>query len=77
MLEVVLYQLVESATGGTIKPIAENDDKGPGDFNARITSSLPEDGVYLIEAASLDQGETGNYSLRAIALALNQRQIVL
>ncbi|NJR19801.1 MAG: trypsin-like serine protease [Calothrix sp. CSU_2_0] len=62
-----LYQVVESAEGEQITPIAENDDKGPGDFNAQITATLPADGVFLIMANSLDRGEIGDYSLRANA----------
>ncbi|MBD2337490.1 serine protease [Calothrix sp. FACHB-156] len=60
-----LYQVVESAEGEQLTPIAENDDRGPGDFNAQITATLPADGVFLIMANSLDRGEIGDYSLRA------------
>jgi serine protease Do len=62
-----LYQLVESSEGTGLKEIAENDDRGPGDFNAQIQTRLAEDGVYLIIASSQEGGETGNYSLRATA----------
>lgn len=64
---LTLYQVIESDEGQEFKQIAENDDRGAGDFNARILSSLPADGVYLIEAISLERGETGDYSLRATA----------
>jgi serine protease Do len=62
-----LYQVVESAEGEQLTPIAKNDDKGPGDFNAQITATLPADGIFLIVANSLDRGEIGDYSLRANA----------
>ncbi|BAY37669.1 serine protease [Nostoc sp. NIES-2111] len=62
-----LYQVVESSEGTGFKEIAENDDRGPGDFNAQIETRLPEDGVYLIIASSQEREETGNYSLRATA----------
>lgn len=64
---LILYQVVESAEGEQLTPIAKNDDKGPGDFNAQITATLPADGVFLIMANSLDRGEIGDYSLRANA----------
>jgi serine protease Do len=62
-----LYQVIESAEGEQLTPIAENDDKGPGDFNAQITATLPADGVFIIIGNSLDRGEIGDYSLRATA----------
>ncbi|NJM22610.1 MAG: hypothetical protein HC907_29835 [Richelia sp. SM1_7_0] len=62
-----LYQVVESTEGEQFTPIAENDDRGPGDFNAQITATLPADGVFLLIANSLDRGEIGDYSLRANA----------
>ena len=62
-----LYQVVESTEGEQRIPIAENDDRGPGDFNAQIAVTLPADGVFLIMANSLDEGEIGDYSLRANA----------
>jgi serine protease Do len=62
-----LYQVTESSKGEEIKKIAENDDRGPGDFNAQIDTTLKADGVYLIVASSQERGETGNYSLRATA----------
>ncbi|BAY42196.1 serine protease (plasmid) [Nostoc sp. NIES-2111] len=61
-----LYQIDESSDGLT--QIAENDDRGPGDFNAQIVTTMPENGVYLILATSQERGETGNYSLRAKAI---------
>ncbi|MBW4498715.1 MAG: trypsin-like peptidase domain-containing protein [Scytonema hyalinum WJT4-NPBG1] len=64
---LTLYQLSESSEGTEFKKIAENDDRGPGDFNAQIATTLPEDGIYLIITTSQERGETGNYSLRATA----------
>ncbi len=62
-----LFQVIESTEGQQLLKIAENDDRGPGDFNAQITTALPADGVFLIIANSLDRGEIGDYSLRANA----------
>ncbi|BAZ02772.1 serine protease [Tolypothrix tenuis PCC 7101] len=59
---LILYQLTSD---GRRKEIARNNDKGPGDLNAQIITTLPESGVYLIFASSLDPGETGNYVLQA------------
>jgi len=59
---LALYQVIESPEGKGLKKIAENDDKGSGDLNAQIVTTLPEDGVYLIVASSSEPGETGNYS---------------
>ena len=64
---LTLSQVIESDAGKKIEKIAENDDKGAGDFNARIVATLPADGIYLIIANSSERGETGNYSLRAIS----------
>ncbi|PAX52179.1 S1C family serine protease [Brunnivagina elsteri] len=60
-----LFQVVESTEGQQLLKIAENDDRGAGDFNAQITMALPADGVFFIIANSLDRGEIGDYSLRA------------
>lgn len=60
---LTLYKIVDQ--DNSRKEIAENDDRGPGDFNAQINVTLPEDGVYIIEARASDAGETGNFSLRA------------
>lgn len=64
---LILYQVVESSEGQQLKKIAENDDRGANDFNAQITTTLPQDGIYLIVATSAERGEEGNYSLRATA----------
>lgn len=64
---LTLSQVIESDAGKEIEKIAENDDKGAGNFNARIVITLPANGTYLIVANSSEKGETGNYSLRAIS----------
>lgn len=64
---LTLYLVSESSEGKSFQKIAENNDRGPGDFNAEIKTNLPADGLYLIVASSQEQGETGNYSLRATA----------
>ncbi|MEH2242263.1 trypsin-like peptidase domain-containing protein [Nostoc sp.] len=45
--------------------IAENDDISPKDFNARLTVTLPENGIYYLLANTFEAGESGSYSLRA------------
>lgn len=47
--------------------IAENDDISPTDFNARLTVTLPENGIYYLLANTFEAGESGSYSLRAVA----------
>jgi serine protease Do len=49
------------------KPIAENDDAGPGNLNSRINNfNIPTDGTYVVVANSKSRGETGNYQLSAL-----------
>lgn len=64
---LTLYQVIESSEENALKKIAENDDRGPGNLNSQIVTTLPENGVYIIVASSSERGETGNYSLRATA----------
>ncbi|MBD2777450.1 S1C family serine protease [Iningainema tapete] len=64
---LTLYQIIESDVGQQVKAIAQNDDRGAGDFNAQIITTLPKDGIYLIVASSSERGESGNYSLKATA----------
>jgi serine protease Do len=64
---VALYQIKESETGQALELIASNDDQGPGDFNARLTTQLTSDGQYIIMATSKDRGEAGHYTLQTIA----------
>lgn len=47
--------------------IADNDDISPTDFNARLTVTLPENGIYYLLANTFEAGESGSYSLRAVA----------
>ena len=62
---LTLYQIIETNEGQQFKKIAENDDRGAGDFNAQITTTLSADGVYYLFASS-PYFETGDYSLRAV-----------
>jgi serine protease Do len=62
---LTLYQMIETNEGRQFKKIAENDDRGAGDFNAQITTTLSADGVYYLFASSPYQ-ETGDYSLQAV-----------
>jgi serine protease Do len=48
------------------KPVAENDDAGPGNLNSRIVFKIPADGTYVVVANSKSRGETGNYQLSAL-----------
>ncbi|MBW4558095.1 MAG: serine protease [Trichormus sp. ATA11-4-KO1] len=47
---LILYQITSD---GKRKEVAQSIDKGPGDLNSQIVTTLPEDGVYLIFASSL------------------------
>ena len=47
--------------------LAQNDDISPNDFNATLSVILPEDGVYYLLAVTSEPGESGDYSLRAVA----------
>lgn len=61
-----LYQITETPQGNERTKIAQNDDRGSGDFNSLITTTLPVDGIYVIEAKSSAGGQSGDYSLRGI-----------
>ena len=63
-----LYRLVETVTGKQLNPIAKNDDRGAGDFNSLITTTLPADGVYVIQARSSAGKQGGSYILKATVL---------
>ncbi|MGB3640047.1 MAG: trypsin-like peptidase domain-containing protein, partial [Rivularia sp. (in: cyanobacteria)] len=52
-----LYQAIETSKGKDYQRIAQNDDRGAGDFNSRISTTLPADGVYVIEAKSSARGQ--------------------
>lgn len=47
------------------KMIAENDDISPNNFNAKITTTLPEDGVYGVLGTAFETGESGRYRIQA------------
>jgi serine protease Do len=48
------------------KPIAQNDDAGPGNLNSRINGfTLPNTGVYIVHANSNARGEKGKYQISA------------
>ncbi|MFM7405298.1 MAG: S1C family serine protease [Cuspidothrix sp.] len=63
---LTLIQIIESDGKQKLEKVAENDDKGAGNFNAQIITTLPADGTYLIVAKSSQRGESGNYRLRAV-----------
>jgi hypothetical protein len=42
----------------------ETDDDGAGGTDSRITTTLPADGLYVIQANSLSAGSTGAYTLQ-------------
>ncbi|NMG09151.1 trypsin-like peptidase domain-containing protein [Brasilonema sp. UFV-L1] len=46
--------------------VGENDDISPKDFNARLTVTLPENGIYYLLANTFEGGESGSYRLRAM-----------
>ena len=56
---LILYDPIED------KIIAQNDDISATDFNARLSVTLPEDGVYYVLANVYEQEESGEYSIRA------------
>ncbi|MCJ8281536.1 MAG: S1C family serine protease [Rivularia sp. ALOHA_DT_140] len=60
-----LYQVIETSRGKDFQRIAQNDDRGAGDFNSRIVMTLPADGIYVIEAKSSTGRQAGDYSLQA------------
>jgi len=45
--------------------IAQNDDISANDFNARLSATLAEDGIYYVLANVYEQEESGEYSIRA------------
>jgi serine protease Do len=46
--------------------VGENDDISTKDFNARLTVTLPENGIYYLLANTFEGGESGSYRLRAV-----------
>ena len=65
---LTLYQQVESDEGKSVIEIDNNNDREAGDLNAQINITLPENGIYIIEASAFDRGETGKFSLTAKSL---------
>ncbi|MCC5897219.1 MAG: M48 family metalloprotease [Phormidium sp. BM_Day4_Bin.17] len=49
--------------GPNDQPLAENDDRAPGDTNSELVLSLPETGTYRIIANALNSRGRGNYEL--------------
>lgn len=49
----------------TFQAIAFSDDVGSHNFNARITTSLPDNGTYVVLANTFNAKELGRYKLRA------------
>ena len=46
--------------------VTANDDYSPGNFDARIETTLEEDGLYLVIAQSVHQGEYGAFNLKGV-----------
>ena len=69
LLEVYKVTTVQTPKGQErrYKKLANNNDQGAGNFDAKVNFLVPEDGLYLVLARSKETGETGNYSLRAIS----------
>lgn len=57
------YLGIGRESGGAVE-ILDSDDDGGGDTNARLTYIFPEAGTFVIRANSLNEGETGSYTLR-------------
>ncbi len=67
---LVLYRVLQSSEGTKYPQVARSDqrvDRAPGDFNARLVTELPADGVYILVATSREGGESGRYTLNAAA----------
>lgn len=46
--------------------VAQNDDIAANNFNAKLSATLPADGVYLVLTSAFETGEVGNYNVRAL-----------
>lgn len=57
---LILYDPIREAV------IAQNDDISANDFSAKLTATLPEDGIYYVLANVYEQEESGEYSIRAL-----------
>lgn len=62
---LTLYQEISTSNGTNYELVGRNDDRGPGDFNSRLTVQLPADGQYLLLVRSAEAGGVGNYQLVA------------
>jgi serine protease Do len=59
-----LSRQMDSSDSTQLEEITTNNDRGPGNFNARIVTTLPNNGIYIIETTSLSGNEIGNYTLK-------------
>ena len=52
----------------TQKPtlVEKNDDVSPQDFNSRLVTTLPKDGIYIVLASVFEIGESGTYNISAV-----------
>ncbi|MEC4896365.1 MAG: trypsin-like peptidase domain-containing protein [Oscillatoria sp. PMC 1051.18] len=67
IIEMVSWELdpylILLNSDGTI--LTKNDDWRPGDPNARIIITLPEDGTYTVVVSTFKSEQSGDYTLRA------------
>jgi hypothetical protein len=59
------YLVFGKLTGGSFEQI-ESDDDAAGGTDAQVEITIPADGVYLIRANTLSEGETGKYQLKVL-----------
>ena len=75
--EIDSYLILIDADGNDL---AQDDDSGGGN-NARIVTTLPADGIYLLMANSYQAGQAGSYNLRArgngSSNSVSQEQLIL
>ena len=62
------YLAIGRMEGGVLN-VEKSDDDGAGGSNPRILITLAQDGEYVIRANSLNEGETGAYTLRLTQMA--------
>lgn len=63
-----LLYVNQSGTKPVYVPIAKNDDRGPADFNAQLTLTLPQDGLYYIGVTTSVRGEQGRYQVQTTGI---------
>jgi S1-C subfamily serine protease len=68
--EVDSYLILLSPDG---RDLAQDDD-GAGGSNAKLTTTLPADGLYTVLANSYQPGETGSYNIRLAAASAGSQQ---